>query len=88
MTLEELQMLADWDQDDYEQCLLLLRDDTELADATAQQLMFDSEMPREDGIFDLITVFIFAAGWLEYFLKLDERVWERLQTAIKELPID
>ena len=87
-TLEELLAIENWDQDEYEQCLLNLRGNPALCDLTGTLLMQDSSTPQEDGVFDLISVLTFAAGWFEYFLDIDGDVWERLHAAVKKLPLN
>ena len=87
-TLQELLEIENWDQDEYEQCLLNLRDDSITCDMIARQLMDDSHAPQEDGVLDLIAVLSFQAGWFELFLDIDGDVWERLHNAVKEVLTD
>ena len=87
-TLEELLAIENWDQDEYEQCLLNLRDTPALCDQLGNLLMQDSTTPQEDGIFDLISVLSFGAGWLERFYDIDGDIWEKLYTAVKKLPLN
>ena len=62
MTIKELQSKETWSEEDYQQSLELLRDDSDLADKVYLQL--DAEL--------FYNILDFEAGWTENFWLLSE----------------